>query len=524
MPQHIDKKKKKKKKVIPQYAELNELKGVEVLRTGRIRGKVVDKAFLEDVVANTKALMTRDLHAPPGKLGHDDDQAFAKMSGLPATGWVESLKVVGDRLLADFKDVPNIIMEAFEKKLFKKISSEVWFELPDPETGKEIGPALRAVAFLGADIPEIKGLKAFLSDSLAPLKLAAKFAEAPFESASDINITIALPGDKEPTVDPVIDMRGFKPAGDPTIIGDPNELTIEGLKDDEKELFREAESIMTALGERGFEELGDAPTVDSLMQWVGSVEESVFIETPEVKELSAHPERLFSWLQEHAKERGLLRAEEKTKEEEQQVEKEVEKLTDELKTSEAALATAEEKGKDSVKKLDEMKAEVEELTAKIETNKNADSLDRIKKFKEAHKETLIPALHPIFDALTEAVMKSDGPVVVKLSDNKEEKLEDQLSLVLKYTEEVLKAKAVKLAETGKGSNSKRSSGEGSKGKTIAGATKGVALDDAAMKLVHEDTGLSAMYAKGGKHKNEAYNEAVSRVRIENPDIDEEEDA
>ena len=147
--------------------------------------------------------MEQDLHMPPGKLGHDEDQLFARVSGLPATGWVESLRRIGDRLVVDFMDMPRIVKEALEKKLFRKISAEVWFELPHPTTGEEIGPALRAVAFLGADIPEIKGLRAFLSEDCEPLKLA----EGDHISMADVNININIP--HAPGDEPELDLRGF---------------------------------------------------------------------------------------------------------------------------------------------------------------------------------------------------------------------------------------------------------------------------------------------------------------------------
>ena len=72
----------------------------------------------------------------------------------PAYGWVETVKAEGDKLKVAFKDIP----EAFEKDVndgkYKKVSVELYRNLE----GK--GAYLKAVSFLGAAIPQVKGLEA----------------------------------------------------------------------------------------------------------------------------------------------------------------------------------------------------------------------------------------------------------------------------------------------------------------------------------------------------------------------------
>ena len=72
----------------------------------------------------------------------------------PAYGWVETVKAEGDKLKVAFKDVP----ETFEKDVndgkYKKVSVELYRNLE----GK--GAYLKAVSFLGAAIPQVKGLEA----------------------------------------------------------------------------------------------------------------------------------------------------------------------------------------------------------------------------------------------------------------------------------------------------------------------------------------------------------------------------
>ncbi|MBQ3311610.1 hypothetical protein IJG72_05995 [bacterium] len=71
----------------------------------------------------------------------------------PAYGWVDTVKADGDKLKVCFKDVP----EAFEKDVndgkYKKVSVELYRNLE----GK--GAYLKAVSFLGAAIPQVKGLE-----------------------------------------------------------------------------------------------------------------------------------------------------------------------------------------------------------------------------------------------------------------------------------------------------------------------------------------------------------------------------
>ena len=71
----------------------------------------------------------------------------------PAFGWVDNVKAEDDKLKVSFKDVP----EEFEKEVnagkYKKVSVELYRNLE----GK--GAYLKAVSFLGAAAPQVKGLE-----------------------------------------------------------------------------------------------------------------------------------------------------------------------------------------------------------------------------------------------------------------------------------------------------------------------------------------------------------------------------
>ena len=72
----------------------------------------------------------------------------------PAYGWVENLKAEGGVLKATFKDLSDDLKEFVNQGKYKKISIEIYRELE----GKK--PYLKAVSFLGASIPQVKGMKA----------------------------------------------------------------------------------------------------------------------------------------------------------------------------------------------------------------------------------------------------------------------------------------------------------------------------------------------------------------------------
>jgi len=86
-----------------------------------------------------------DIHEAPVTVDH-------KQEG-PAYGWVKRLRSAGARLFAILGDLNAEFKETVKAGAYKKISVEIYKKFK--ETGK---PYLRAVTFLGAQIPEIKGL------------------------------------------------------------------------------------------------------------------------------------------------------------------------------------------------------------------------------------------------------------------------------------------------------------------------------------------------------------------------------
>jgi hypothetical protein len=85
------------------------------------------------------------LHEAPVTLDH--------AQGGPALGWVAAVRRVGDRLVARLRGLNLKLLELLRQGAFKKRSVEIYPALR--ETGR---PYLRAVSFLGAAVPEVKGL------------------------------------------------------------------------------------------------------------------------------------------------------------------------------------------------------------------------------------------------------------------------------------------------------------------------------------------------------------------------------
>lgn len=71
----------------------------------------------------------------------------------PAFGWVESVKADKGVLKATFKDVTDDLKTFVNDGKYRKISVEIYRELE----GKK--PYLKAVSFLGASIPQVKGME-----------------------------------------------------------------------------------------------------------------------------------------------------------------------------------------------------------------------------------------------------------------------------------------------------------------------------------------------------------------------------
>lgn len=142
---------------------------IEIFRAGDYSkaGKgVITPADLHRVVRNYDPTY----HEAPETLGHrSDDQ--------PAYGWIDGLMVDGDKLLARERQVDPKFAEARKAGKFKKRSAAFYTD----ESGQVTG--LRHLAWLGAGIPEVKGLQDVAFDDHGSSFISVEFGED--ESVAD---------------------------------------------------------------------------------------------------------------------------------------------------------------------------------------------------------------------------------------------------------------------------------------------------------------------------------------------------
>lgn len=143
----------------------NALKDRDIFRVGTWNGDKYSRDDLDDIVT---AFPDQGFRVPI-KLGHKEE------SGAPAYGWVENLRRVGDRLVADLVDLPKKVFDAVKAKRFDAVSAEIFWNLKRGE--KTFRRALKAVALLGAEIPAVSGLGS-LSDTFQGLVADATHVHA----------------------------------------------------------------------------------------------------------------------------------------------------------------------------------------------------------------------------------------------------------------------------------------------------------------------------------------------------------
>ena len=154
---------------------------VEIFAVGTWRGNKTVSVTPADLDAMVQSF--NDLNAkvegfkPPVKLGHTEQQEFWNKDGSPALGFVEKIWRVGDKVLANFIDVPDALIDMVKRRLYNTVSIEMYSAIE--HAGSKFKNVLSAVAFLGAKLPAVKGLKelsASLFESAAP-ELKLEFSE-----------------------------------------------------------------------------------------------------------------------------------------------------------------------------------------------------------------------------------------------------------------------------------------------------------------------------------------------------------
>lgn len=152
---------------------MNKIQDVEIFGSGTWNGHEISSQDLDDMVESFNK--TSRTVRPYIKLGHNEEQALLKSDGLPSAGWVDNLRRKGDKLVADFVDVPNKIKKLIENKAYRNVSSEVFTNIDI--LGEKHKKMLGAVALLGAETPAVMNLDDILAwYSIRPEFEAVNFA------------------------------------------------------------------------------------------------------------------------------------------------------------------------------------------------------------------------------------------------------------------------------------------------------------------------------------------------------------
>lgn len=170
---------------------------IEVMSVGTWNNNKITLDHLKQMASNFVEL--KNVIKPMIKLGHVPDK------GAPAYGWIEDLKVKGDKLIAYATNIPKLLIDAIRAKRYRRVSSEISPEYK--HNGKLYGFVFRAIALLGAEIPAVdnlEDLQAFLTQN-ADLDSGVQCFVAPVDlnpdALPDIDVNIDKANAKKETFD-----------------------------------------------------------------------------------------------------------------------------------------------------------------------------------------------------------------------------------------------------------------------------------------------------------------------------------
>lgn len=129
--------------------KLFEILGVEIFSVGTHKG---DDYTVQDLDTMVQAFGQLGF-TPPLKDGHCMDTP-----GMPSLGWLKNLRRIGNKLIADFMDVPEIVYDAIKSRRYDRVSAEIYHNYKKQD-GTIVSRAVKALSLLGADIPAVKDLR-----------------------------------------------------------------------------------------------------------------------------------------------------------------------------------------------------------------------------------------------------------------------------------------------------------------------------------------------------------------------------
>lgn len=212
-----------------------EIKEVEIFEPGLHNGHVFTESDITKILNNTKKAQSEENLQIPIKLGHSEEQGVAKTlfgedtKGMPALGWVKNIKKKGNKLVADFVDIPDKLFNLLGQKSYKAKSIELWEKFINKE-GKNLGSVLTGVALLGAEIPAVTSLATDLFDKSEKANVYSSVSE---NKKGEIKMT-----DENKDVvgqDPAKDDKPVAPKDDAVKKDEVKEVAKEDVKENKRE-------------------------------------------------------------------------------------------------------------------------------------------------------------------------------------------------------------------------------------------------------------------------------------------------
>lgn len=220
-----------------------EVRDWPVFANGTHKGELYPPAAIHAIVANFARLRGR--LTPVAALGHDRQARLTASLGLPNVGEIVGVRTTdGRNLVLDIRNVPTWLGGMINAGRYLAGSVELKPHYPDPaDASKRIdGPVIEAVAFLGEEPPEVKGLPPPRATFADGTEVPPNWHPLPVPS----EVVATMSGDSKPTT------RGR----DPVLCFSESVMTPDEMKAALKDFLPEA--AIAAMDEAGLRACYDA--------------------------------------------------------------------------------------------------------------------------------------------------------------------------------------------------------------------------------------------------------------------------
>lgn len=133
----------------------------QFITEGEYNGEKFDAKRIDEVINNFSLLTKTKILDVPVKVGHHKNQSLLGNKGELAHGWVPEIwgenSKDGRKGFLKITGMPHTLAYLVAKKALKNRSAEIFANVN--YKGKDYGPALKAISFLGASTPAVLGMQ-----------------------------------------------------------------------------------------------------------------------------------------------------------------------------------------------------------------------------------------------------------------------------------------------------------------------------------------------------------------------------